>query len=77
VWAVAKAVLGTDAPDSGRHAARGAAGQALFHWLADVLTAIQDERSSVVIATRSSAAFAAAARWIVASGLSQPQGPVQ
>jgi hypothetical protein len=77
VWAVAKALLGANAPDAGRHAARGAAGQTLLHWLATVLPAIADERSQVIVTTRDSGVFGAAARWFVASGLSLPRGQVQ
>jgi hypothetical protein len=77
VWAVTKWLLGANAPDAGRHAARGAAGQNVLLWLAGVLPAIEDERSTVVLVPPGSAVFAAAARWIVASGLSVPRGPVR
>jgi len=77
VWAVIKTLLGADAPDSGRHAARGPAGQLVFYWLATVLPALDNERSTVVVPTRDAAVFGAAARWIVASGLSVPQGQPQ
>jgi hypothetical protein len=77
VWAVTRSLLGTNAPDAGRYAARGAAGQALLHWLADTLSAVSDERSTVTIAPPGSPVFGAAARWVVASGLSAPRGLVQ
>lgn len=68
-------LLGDHAPDSGRHAARAAAGQTLFLWLAGVVPAIDGERNTTLV-PRNNPVFAAAARWMVASGLSLPRGAV-
>jgi len=76
VWPITRWLLGESAPDSGRHSARGAAGQSLLLWLATVLPQLADERNSTPL-PRDPTVFAAAARWVVASGLSVSGGLVQ
>lgn len=74
VWAVTRWLLGDHAPDSGRHAARAAAGQTLLMWLATAAPAIDNERATTPIVPRDPSVLSAAARWMVASGFAAPSG---
>jgi hypothetical protein len=76
VWTIVRTLLGPNATDAGRHAARGASGQAIFAWLAGVLPSIESSSPQTLVPP-GSPAFAPAGRWIVASGLAVPGGPVQ
>jgi hypothetical protein len=73
MWDLLRKVLGTSAPDLGRHLTRGQSGQRLLHWLASVQGKLAAPYPNGPLLTSPSSAYVWAVAWLQASGVESRQ----